>query len=419
MTPAENIKRLIKKLQDTTSAQMDQRVLGDVLSALEESERTSTPTRRTIMKSPITKLAAAAVIMVVIVAAYYAIGPIDMTTPVFADVMEQVGKARSVTYKHTFFPGESWESTTTEMIVESGIMRVERPNGDIVISDPGVGKSLHLMPNSKRAILTRRASKPGKKKLFNYLVWISRVHEEGCEFTGQKEVNGKMTNVFTAPSDGISVWVDPDTNLPVRVETITRPNPIIVPEVYLTQKDFSGEDDAARSMTIDRLRAGNRIRNELKTVMSDFVWNAELDESLFSLEPPEEYTVEERQFDTAKVRRDSFVQALAFWAEMSDGMFPSRIDDLGDPNMIGPMLIEKFGKDRDQAERQLHIILKGLSFAQRKLSVDGSCRYAGDGVKLGDAEKPIFWFQKEHWETLRVLYGDLSSRKVNPEDMPK
>jgi hypothetical protein len=66
MTPAKNIKRLIKKLQDTTSAQMDRRVLGDVLRALEESEKTSTPTRRTIMKSPITKLAAAAVIIVAV-----------------------------------------------------------------------------------------------------------------------------------------------------------------------------------------------------------------------------------------------------------------------------------------------------------------------------------------------------------------
>ena len=41
MRPAEDIKRLIKNLTDKTSAQMDERVLKDVLFALEESEKTS------------------------------------------------------------------------------------------------------------------------------------------------------------------------------------------------------------------------------------------------------------------------------------------------------------------------------------------------------------------------------------------
>ena len=69
MRPAENIERLIKNLTDRTSAQMDERVLGDVLRALEESKKNKSAAskpniRRTIMKSPITKLAAAAVIII-------------------------------------------------------------------------------------------------------------------------------------------------------------------------------------------------------------------------------------------------------------------------------------------------------------------------------------------------------------------
>jgi len=64
MRPTENIEQMIKKLNDSTSAEMDQRVLDDVLQALEQSKRTITPTRRLIMKSPITKLAAAAVVII-------------------------------------------------------------------------------------------------------------------------------------------------------------------------------------------------------------------------------------------------------------------------------------------------------------------------------------------------------------------
>ena len=60
MTPAENVKRLIESLHDRTSAEMDESVLGDVLQALDESNKTQSAAsepdiRRTIMKSPITK----------------------------------------------------------------------------------------------------------------------------------------------------------------------------------------------------------------------------------------------------------------------------------------------------------------------------------------------------------------------------
>ncbi|MBL7189910.1 MAG: hypothetical protein ISS70_26570 [Phycisphaerae bacterium] len=71
MRPAENIKKLISKLHDTSSAEMDERVLGDILSALEESEtvsaRSQPKSRRTIMKNPITKLAVAATVIAVVV----------------------------------------------------------------------------------------------------------------------------------------------------------------------------------------------------------------------------------------------------------------------------------------------------------------------------------------------------------------
>ena len=66
MRPAENIKKLVKNLNDQTSAEMDERVLGDVIHALEESETTIAPKRRIIMKSPIIKFAAAAAIIIAV-----------------------------------------------------------------------------------------------------------------------------------------------------------------------------------------------------------------------------------------------------------------------------------------------------------------------------------------------------------------
>ncbi len=52
---------------------------------------------------------------------------------------------------------------------------------------------------------------------------------------------------------------------------------------------------------------------------------------------------------------------------------------------------------------------------------NGGCdwHYAGAGVKLGDAEKAIFWYQPQGSDTCRVVYGDLNVKDVAPEDLPK
>jgi len=106
MRPAEDIKRLIKNLTDKTSAQMDERVLKDVLFALEESEKTSALTwsniRRTIMKNPITKLAAAAaVIAVVVLGLFEFIDTSNKSGVVWAEVAQKVQASRGVIYRRT------------------------------------------------------------------------------------------------------------------------------------------------------------------------------------------------------------------------------------------------------------------------------------------------------------------------------
>jgi hypothetical protein len=50
---------------------------------------------------------------------------------------------------------------------------------------------------------------------------------------------------------------------------------------------------------------------------------------------------------------------------------------------------------------------------------EGRWHYAGKGVKLGDAQTVIFWYQPKGSQTYRVIYGDLSVKDVAPNDLPK
>jgi len=424
MRPAENIKNLIKKLRYKPSAEAHNRMLVNVLQALDESQKTTSAPKpniwRIIMKNRITKLATVAVIVIVtIVAISHFTGSIDVATPAFADVLEQIYKARTVTFKETFYLGEDSEFTTEKMIIEPGITRSVLPHGDIMIFDFANGRDLHLMPIIKKAIITRRVGRKLGKRLFNYLEWVRTLHEESGEFAGREEVDGLMADVFVvqAPFDKTIVWVNPETNLPVLVEMTRVPNPdkdVVMPKMSLNLADFGGEGDEISTIGISSGRGSPQgIQDKMTIIMSDFVWDAELDESLFSLEPPEGYTVEEKQFDVSDRGDNGLVYALAFWTEMSEGLFPSAINDLGDPNKVRPMLVEKFDRDGDpkeeleQAMRLMHEVLKGLMFAQKQ-KVDGSWYYAGDGIQLGDADTPICWWKPEDSQGYRVIYGDLS-----------
>jgi len=64
------------------------------------------------------------------------------------------------------------------------------------------------------------------------------------------------------------------------------------------------------------------------------------------------------------------------------------------------------------------LCFQGLLFI-RLFKGEGKWHYAGNGIKLGDAETPIFWYQPKDSETYRVIYGDLTVEDVAPKDLPQ
>ena len=104
MRPAEDIKRLIKNLNDKTSAQMDELVLKDIVYALEDSKKTPAltqpDTRRIIMKSPVTKLAVVAVIIIAVTLGLFElIGTDSKSGVVWGEVVRKVQASRGVIYR--------------------------------------------------------------------------------------------------------------------------------------------------------------------------------------------------------------------------------------------------------------------------------------------------------------------------------
>lgn len=164
----DNVEEAIKKnLSFTASAELHDRMLDDVLNAQEKSKKTkSAATKprigRIIMKSSITKLAAAAVIIIAIALATHFINksmPIASAEEVLAQATKAVANLRSVYIKaqirtiphdnfeligldYDFVPNEMWKEFDG---TPQGKWRIEKPKRVVVMD--GQSSLLLIRPN--------------------------------------------------------------------------------------------------------------------------------------------------------------------------------------------------------------------------------------------------------------------------------
>jgi hypothetical protein len=161
---------------------------------------------------------------------------------------------------------------------------------------------------------------------------------------------------------------------------------------------------------------------KVRIVMTDFQVDVELDESLFSLDVPEGYTVQQNvEVDMSKKPLNYLADALKMAAEANDGVFPA---ELRGENGIDGMLLgaaKEWSKERakdspaDAMKRSTDVAMAvggafGLVFS---LSPENDWHYAGKNVNLNTPDRPIFWYKPVKSKNIyHVLYADLTVKEV-------
>ena len=163
--------------------------------------------------------------------------------------------------------------------------------------------------------------------------------------------------------------------------------------------------------------------------MTDFQVGVDLDESLFSLEVPAGYTVQQTaQIDLSKKPIAYLAEALKMAAEHNDGVFPPTLR--GEEGIDGIMqraaksLGQKHGNDPAELLKlstELAMKLGGAFGVLFSLSPEeNDWHYAGKDVKLNTPDRPIFWYKPYKTSaTYQVLYADLSVKEVPSEEVAK
>jgi len=156
------------------------------------------------------------------------------------------------------------------------------------------------------------------------------------------------------------------------------------------------------------------------SILKNFQFDVPIEDSLISMDAPEGHTQQETKFDLSGSTEQDFIEGLRVWTRVHDGGFPEALSTENNMKQV-PLLAEKIAQlnlSDDETTQMMMKYVRGMLFIQL-LEYQDTGHYAGQGVKLGNAGKAIFWYQPEGSETWRVIYGDLSVKDVAPENLPK
>ncbi|UCC96632.1 MAG: hypothetical protein JSW66_12395 [Phycisphaerales bacterium] len=366
--------------------------------------------RRTIIESRITKLAAAAVIIIGVFIGIYKLGG---SAPAFAQIVEPLLTARTAVFKFTSRIEGGPTETMDCMYMEPGRTREIRAGGIIRILDQH--QRIMLYPAEKKAVIFKRINIPEDQQgqtaeqtgmfhgIREELRRAKDAKDESVIFLGKQQIDGVMAFKYRTGKEAYrTVWADAETLLPIRIEYSLGNN------------------------------AGLLGIGKGTITYSGFVFNMELDESLFVV--PEGYDVKTLEQDVSKNREEDLIQALRLWSEHTDGTFPTESElNMKAAGGLFERIKEKMGlaskEDEipDFAKPQFSDfypirlkIIRGLGFTSSLCrSSESDWHYTTKDVKLGDADAAVCWYHPEESQTYRVIYGDLTVKDVARENLPK
>ena len=375
MRPADNINNLIKKLQLKASTDLDRRVHEDISMALAESDKTESAItqpkiRRTIMKSRISKLAAVALIIIaVFVGVHYFGGSIENVA--FADVMQNIQNARTLTYRSVIKPEDQEPQVVKTTVIEPHLMRVELPDGKVWILDHSQGKTLLLDSKNKHAVMS---STPQKTLgLYDTFRDFRNNPDFSVSRIGQRTIDGMQTVGFQLTRENdenrIIVWANPQTSLPIRIEQ--------------TVKDENGQ--------------------VIKSVTTNIIFDAELDQSFFRLDAPKGYTrrfVDGPHERTVKLTKrmksaknmQKILLACIVYAKDHEDQWPDSLQDLTQRRLARDTLINPRQPERENG----YIYIKPSTpiLPQQVVLYEAHDSW-GDGINVGYADVHVQFIKEE------------------------
>ena len=283
MTDRQNLEKELSRLAEHLNARpgLAPRVMQQVRRGVVMQEPTSFFNRLgTAIRQPAARYAAAlGVALIVALVVFNGLKPARHSSIAFADVQEALRQIETAILEF-HFPACPWLDCKQLWRRDCAVIREEESTGVVCLHDIDDGKSFYINPKKKTATIlaANRTADPlhmGAKSATprEFLDKLARLESAAVKPLGEQELGGRKLIGFAMPRDEFaadyrmlcSVWVDPETRLPVRYEGVP-------------------EDPS------------NLAASFLHNVVT-FTFNQPLAASLFHASVPEGYTVSEDNLD--------------------------------------------------------------------------------------------------------------------------
>ncbi|MFZ2147057.1 MAG: hypothetical protein WAV28_07540 [Sedimentisphaerales bacterium] len=425
MRPAENIENLIKNINIDTNARIDKDVLGEVVEAFEKSKGKKTSATeqnigRIIMKSKITKAAAAAVIIIACLTGLF-LWKSTGSGIALSDVLTRIEQVTA--YMYQMRSTITRQQTSTDLIStvlisqENGVKittkRIDPNNHEINSGDT------YLLPKLNSVIFVVHEEKMYVRLKFDgmKLAYYKEEYNDpriiikqilSCDHTslGQSVIDGITVEGFQTTDSAyeggfmgqadfegrpekveVRLWVDVNTFLPVRLE----------------------EDIV--------MKKGTRMHE----VSYDFRWNVVVNADDFKPVIPEGY-MSSGEIVVPAVKEENAIKGLRLFTSLA-GEYPDNLDteilNKEARKLIG-LVKDSFEDIADDEKKKLTselISIMGPAFFYEKLVEDEKApAYYGQTVGPDDTNKVLLRWKLDDGQ-YRVIYGDLSIKNVTAEEL--
>jgi outer membrane lipoprotein-sorting protein len=313
---------------------------------------------RTIVQYPTSPIAALVKLAAAFVAAILLAGR-GSTALAATDLADPFLNAKTATFTITArFQGH--DRNIGKEFISGSAARTEMSHDgmkQIDIVDAVKHVSLLLDPETKQAAVIRTTNLPGNAEMLDQLKQIAKLFtssndQQGVkrESLGEQRIDGRKLVGYRvgSESESMELWSDPKTKMPF--------------------------------LMLQRITVSPGVTME--TRWSDFQFDVKLDPSLFNVDPPAGYAVNDQRIDASPSTEAKLIKSLKAYTKITDGLFPDSLD--------------------------AEISIK--AFAQT-FAPEATTRYTGKGVRLGAKDRPIFWYKPNGATAYRIIYANFSVKE--------
>lgn len=255
------------------------------------------------MRSRFSRVTAAAIFAIAGVALWF---HVSGTQYAFAEFIKPILEAKSAKCKATFERHGKQVAIANCMVLAPNRSRreLEQLGQPMVIQIADTSKGVGVMIDSaKKTVvinkvvgLSRDQASMNPLDEIRSLILDAEKPDVRRESLGEKEVDGRRAVGWRVSGPGlhepgvtVTIWGDPQTGLPICIESYS-------------------------------------ALEGVKSTLSDFAFNVDLDESLFSIEPPTGYTVQTVEVDASQPMEKDLITLLCEYSTLMNNAFPEALD---------------------------------------------------------------------------------------------